>query len=112
MIEVFVGSGLGGVIRYFVGILISKFFHATWLATLLVNVVGSLSILFLANKVSIGDERLSRFLIVGLLGGFTTFSSFSNEVFQKISDGNYGVALMIIALNIFLGIFVGVLIFR
>jgi CrcB protein len=87
------GSAFGGVLRYLAGAAV----HA-WLArtfpwgTLGVNVVGSIAIGFawvlLAARGQ--DAELARaFVIVGLLGGFTTFSSFSMETVLLAEQHGY-----------------------
>lgn len=93
LIAIALGSGLGGVLRYLVGGLV----HA-WLArtfpwgTLAVNVVGSTLIgllwVFLSARGEAG-ELARAFVIVGLLGGFTTFSSFSLETMLLLEQHGY-----------------------
>ena len=112
MIEVFIGSGAGGVLRYCIGIISKKLFHQSWPGTLMVNVIGSILIVLIVQKITISNERFSRLIIVGFLGGFTTFSSFSLEIFNKISQGQYLMAGAVFSLNILLGIVMGILILR
>ena len=69
------GGALGSTLRYMVSLF---FIGATWpLATLLVNVIGSLAIGALAGSALSPQMRL--FWMTGVLGGFTTFSAFSLE---------------------------------
>lgn len=112
MLEVFIGSGLGGVVRYLFGLLSVKIFNDSWPGTMLVNVLGSCAIVFVFQKSLIHDDRLNKVLIIGFLGGFTTFSSFSLEVFTKINQGHLSQAILILLLNILLGVIMGIFIFR
>ena len=90
-----VGSAIGGVARYWCSGLIAHLFGETfpW-GTLIVNVVGSLMIGFIAT-ISGPDGRFimpaeaRQFLMVGILGGFTTFSSFSLQTLTLARDGQW-----------------------
>lgn len=91
------GGGLGSMARYLLGGLVGRW-KGGWtfpLETLLVNVAGCLAIGLLASLaetrgVFAGTTRA--FLFVGLLGGFTTFSTFGYETFQLLRDGQLGAA--------------------
>ena len=92
------GSALGGMGRYACTGLGTRFFGETfpW-GTLFVNVSGSLLIGVLAVVIP-ADSRVfadnSRdFLMIGLLGGFTTFSSFSLQTLNLARDGNWSAAV-------------------
>jgi CrcB protein len=82
-ILVFVGAGLGGAARYGLGLLIGRFVPGPfpW-GTFVINVsgcfvMGSLMYLFKDRGLLSPHHRL--FLMVGILGGYTTFSSFGYE---------------------------------
>jgi CrcB protein len=111
LVYVFVGGGMGSSIRF----LISHSFYVlrfkVWTATLLVNVVGAAIMLFLSYKFDLSKDA-SKFYQVGILGGLTTFSTFSLEVVEAFKSGSYQQALMILGLNIILGIVVGIGVFR
>ncbi len=80
---VMAGSALGGLGRYLTGLgLRSVCGEAFPYWTLAVNVIGSFLIVFIAAMTD--DERLRAFILIGLLGGFTTFSSFSMETLDKL----------------------------
>jgi fluoride exporter len=89
------GSALGGVLRYWCSGLIARWFGETfpW-GTLIVNVAGSLLIGFVAT-LSAPDGRLligsvtRQFIMLGLLGGFTTFSSFSLQTLALAQNGEW-----------------------
>ncbi len=85
---VFLGGGLGAVARYGVGVawLRTAGSGRPWLATLAINALGGLLMGALVGWMAqrspggAGTERLRLLLGVGVLGGFTTFSTFSLEV--------------------------------
>ncbi len=89
------GSALGGAGRYWCSGVIARHIGETfpW-GTLTVNVVGSLLIGFLAT-VSEPDGRLlmsttmRQFFMIGVFGGFTTFSSFSLQALNLVRDGQW-----------------------
>ena len=74
--------------------------------TLTVNVVGSFVIGFLtgiSEKSMLLSQEWRLFLMVGICGGFTTFSSFTNENLMLMHNGQYLTILLYTALSIFLG---------
>lgn len=95
---IFLGAGLGGVLRFalssFVGVAVNG--SAFPFGTFVVNMIGCLTIGYLAQIAEThsflqGDGRL--FVFVGLLGGFTTFSSYGLETYQLIRDGEIALAI-------------------
>ncbi len=89
--------GIGGVIsRYLLGIAVARYWAAPFpLGTFLINIVGC----FLIGLVYVlGSERgllspdLRVGVIVGFLGGFTTFSAYALELTHLIEESRYGVA--------------------
>ena len=104
---VFVGGGIGSVLRY-VSNSILNLFVIDQLGTLFVNVFGSFMFGIL---VSIGEDRseyFNLFLLTGLLGGFTTFSQFSFDVVTLQNDGNLYSIIYIIS-SVLLSIFMALL---
>ena len=101
------GGFIGSIARYLVSLLnLSVSFHSIPVGTLLVNVSGSLLIGFLtgiAEKSTILTAEWRMFLMVGLCGGFTTFSTFANENLMLIHNGQVFALLLYTALSIFLG---------
>ena len=89
------GSAVGGVLRYWCSGLVARWFGETfpW-GTLIVNVAGSLLIGLFAT-LSAPDGRLligsvaRQFVMLGLLGGFTTFSSFSLQTLTLAQNGEW-----------------------
>jgi CrcB protein len=100
---VFVAGGVGSVARYGVAVACSSAFGIAFpFGTLAVNLVGSflLSVLVelaLAEHVS---PALRVTLGAGFLGGFTTYSAFSQEAFALLRDGALGPGLGYVALTV------------
>lgn len=115
--------GLGGFIganmRYWLGSGIARMLGSSfpW-ATGLVNITGALAIGILATLFAdraVTNESLRLFLIVGILGGYTTFSSYTMEGVAMMLDGRWGTALAYIIGSNVVGILacaLGVLIAR
>jgi CrcB protein len=90
-----IGSALGGMARFWCSGFVAERFGGTfpW-GTLLVNVVGSFVIGFFATLTG-PDGRLlvtsdvRQFVMVGLCGGYTTFSSFSLQTLTLARDGEW-----------------------
>ena len=101
---VFLGGGTGSVLRYLIGLWIGS--TAFPWATFAVNAVGSLAIgLFGGWASRFGwSEALRLSLVVGLCGGFTTFSTFSKESLVLIEGGSYGLFTLYVAGSVALGI--------
>ncbi|MFM7201387.1 MAG: fluoride efflux transporter CrcB [Myxococcota bacterium] len=94
-----VGGALGSMLRYGVGLALAGVSHFP-LATLLVNVLGSMLIVGVHEKVGAGvwSPELRLLLATGVMGGFTTYSTFNYDVLMSLSRGAYGQA----ALNVLL----------
>lgn len=101
------GGFLGSIARYLVSQLnLTVSFHSIPVGTLTVNVAGSFLIGFLtgiAEKSMILTPGWRLFLMVGLCGGFTTFSAFANENLMLIHNGQGLAVLLYTGLSIFLG---------
>jgi CrcB protein len=103
------GGFLGSVLRYGVGGWVGRL-KSGWsfpLETLLINVTGCLVLGFLAGLsetrgVFSGSTRA--FLFIGLLGGFTTFSTFGYETVQLVRDAQWQAAIMSTILQVALGL--------
>ncbi len=80
-----IGGGIGAVLRYSFSIFTNHFFHSYFfLATLFVNLSGCFIIGILwgvSEKKEIFNNNVKLFIFTGILGGFTTFSTFSYESF-------------------------------
>jgi CrcB protein len=103
------GGFLGTVARYALGGLLARWKSGSSFPyeTLVVNVVGCLAIGFLAGLAEtrgILGGTTRAFLFIGLLGGFTTFSSFGYETFQLLRDGQLAAAASSVTLQLLLGL--------
>jgi CrcB protein len=101
------GGFIGSVARFFMSKLnLSYDFFSIPLGTLSVNVVGSFIIGFLTG-ISEKSELLTTewrlFLMVGLCGGFTTFSTFTNENLMLMHNGQFFAVFLYTGLSILLG---------
>ena len=100
------GSALGGVARYLVSQGLGTLAGFPW-CTLGVNVAGSLAIGLISGTLAheTGNVAAVRaFAVVGFCGGFTTFSTFSNEMFHLLEDAQYGHAVLYASLSVFAGL--------
>jgi CrcB protein len=101
------GGALGSVGRYGLGSWVQRASGSAfpW-GTMAVNLVGSLLIGFLMVwlRVSGGSTNLRMFLIVGVLGGFTTFSAFGWETVTLLQEGSWGRAALYALGSLILGV--------
>ena len=102
------GSALGGVARYGVGLAVARLWGSgfPW-ATILINVLGSFVISFFGTLTLPGgplpaENGLRIFVMVGICGGFTTFSSFSLQTLELARDGAWAAAFANIAFSLVL----------
>nr|WP_279232662.1 fluoride efflux transporter CrcB [Thermus neutrinimicus] len=109
------GGALGSLLRYGLGAWVQALTGPSFpYSTLLINALGSFLIgvvirLSLEGALS-GEGRL--FLAVGVLGGFTTFSTFTYETLALIQDGEAWRALLYVFFSVFLGLFLVLLGYR
>ncbi|MCC7316652.1 MAG: fluoride efflux transporter CrcB [Planctomycetes bacterium] len=105
---IFLGSGFGGLLRYGLSGWAQRFGNGSFpLGTLAVNLTGCLAIGFLSaafsGRILIHEEyRIG--LVVGILGGFTTFSAFGLETFALINDGQHIRATLNVILSVGVGL--------
>ena len=93
VLMVALGGAIGSSARYLIGVLATRLFGIgfPW-GTMIVNIVGSFAmgilIALLALKYSVSNE-MRGFLAIGVLGGFTTFSSFALDVVYLYEKKQY-----------------------
>lgn len=105
----FIGLGgfIGSAARYLVGLIAAETASGFPLKTFCINIIGSFLIGIISES-ALRDPTLSRnlvlFLQIGVCGGFTTFSTFSNEALRLIAGGRQGTALVYMAASVILGL--------
>ena len=102
------GGFLGSIARYLVAKLnLTWFFHGIPMGTLTVNILGSILIGFFLGIFVNSDlinTNFKLFVVVGFCGGFTTFSSFTNENFILLQNGQFLTAFVYILGSVLVGI--------
>lgn len=103
LLVVFLGAGTGGVIRHLVNVTVPRLTGADFpFATFLINVTGSFLIGLIAGwlafKAGEGWSQTVRlFLVTGILGGYTTFSTFSLDAMVLMERGAFWSAAAYVA---------------
>ncbi|MBK1640304.1 fluoride ion transporter CrcB [Chromatium okenii] len=91
-LSIFIGAGLGALLRWWLGSRLNPLFPTLPLGTLSANVIGGLLIGFalawFSRHAGFAPE-IRLFIITGFLGGLTTFSTFSAEVVTLLARGDY-----------------------
>jgi CrcB protein len=102
-------AGLVGTLsRYWLSGAVSRRYGDTFpFGTLLVNLIGCflVGLLFFFLQERSVNETLRAVILIGLLGGFTTFSSFGLQTFSMLQDGEFGLAALNIAASNLIGLF-------
>lgn len=104
---VFVGAGFGGALRHFMNMFVSHWGGASHAGTAIVNVSGSFAMGLLAGTFALRGhlpQEVRLFLSTGLLGGYTTFSTFSLDAVLLYERGQRIVALAYVAISVGLSI--------
>jgi CrcB protein len=104
---VFIGGGLGSLARYSISLLMGKwtlgaFPWATLISNILATGILGLTLYFFVSKWQ-DQSWIYPLIAVGFCGGFSTFSTFSNETLQLLTSGNY----LIAALNVLVSVLSG-----
>ncbi|MGV0952800.1 MAG: fluoride efflux transporter CrcB [Fluviibacter sp.] len=103
ILAISVGSALGALLRWQLGLKLNEIFPTLPPGTLVANLVGGyiigLAVAYFANASEISPEwRL--FIITGFCGGLTTFSTFSAEVVSLLQAGRFGWASATVAIHV------------
>ena len=101
------GSFIGGAARYLVSVAMKAMSKGFPWGTLIVNLVGCLVIGLLwgfFSRTSSEGNTWALFLMVGICGGFTTFSTFSKEALMMLQAGNYVGLLAYVGISVLVGI--------
>ncbi len=83
MLLISLGGAIGAVLRFSMGNLLKIYFVNNFYATVSINIIGSFLIGYLVSlgyAKNLSENFVKYFLVIGLLGSFTTFSTFSYEV--------------------------------
>ena len=108
LILVATGGAAGAILRFGLSNFSKSLFTTSIYATLTVNVLGSFLIGYLITYnfgKNISEDFVKFFLIIGLLGSFTTFSAFSYESVNLIISKKFFISFFYISISIFVCIF-------
>jgi len=105
IIAVGIGGFIGATSRYFVGLKLVDIFSKSFTPTLVINIIGCILFGYFVNHSFITESNypLKEFILIGILGGFTTFSTFGFEFISLIQKGQQQMAFIYIGLSIILG---------
>jgi CrcB protein len=104
ILMVFIGGGVGAAIRWLISLTLNSNSTGFPYATLVVNLVGCFLIGIASAFFLQSNDKLNLLLVVGFLGGFTTFSSFGLELFKFQEMGNWRMFTAYILLSNLLGV--------
>ncbi|QCR32777.1 fluoride efflux transporter CrcB [Lysinibacillus sp. SGAir0095] len=99
------GGGMGATLRYLVQLWIVKKRISSYWATALVNVFGSF-MLGITSNIAVDSSTILAFFTVGILGAFTTFSTFAFDIVKLLEAKKYKLALLFVSVNL-IGGFIG-----
>ena len=103
LIWVATGGAIGASLRYLSSITIKFIYPSFPFGTLFVNVLGSFIIGLLMNYLenrNVPENFIRYFIIIGLLGSYTTFSTFSFEVIDLVNNKKIFISLIYILLSV------------
>jgi fluoride exporter len=102
-----IGGAIGALFRYWISGLTYRFFTGgfPW-GTLAVNLIGSfiIGLVWGISEAVLISQNTKALILIGILGSFTTFSTFSLENFHLLRDGEYWLTFSNVILSVVLGI--------
>lgn len=105
---VFLGAGIGGALRHGVNVWSARAFGLDFPhGTFIVNIVGSLAMGLIAGYFMIkngASQPWRLFLATGILGGFTTFSSFSLDIALLYERGEFAVLALYVSASVLVAV--------
>jgi fluoride exporter len=118
-LNVFIGAGLGGVLRHLINILSVRLLGMAFPSgTLFINITGSLVMGLVAGYFAFfgsAPQSVRLFIATGVLGGYTTFSTFSLDAGLLVESGQFGAATLYVVGSVVLsvlGFFAGLWLMR
>ena len=108
IIYIAIGGSLGSILRYFISYFSRIYIPFFPFGTLLVNIFGSFFIGLFVNYLNnneVSEIIVKYFLIIGLLGSFTTFSAFSIESLELYKQEGLLLSLLYVILSVTFSIF-------
>ena len=109
LIWIALAGATGSVLRYGVAVAAGSLTRAWPAGTLAVNIVGSFVMGLVAAIAASGNlnETLRLTLVVGLIGGFTTYSAFNEEMLGLLRTGAWGTAALYLSVTVIGGLLAG-----
>ena len=109
VLYVFLGGGMGCVLRFLIGKLSLKYYAGSFpVGTLIANVLSCIIVAAIvygfAIKSNMNQKAIYFLLITGFCGGLSTFSTFSFETFELLKQGHFYYAILNVLMSIGIGI--------